>query len=277
MVPTVVVMVVLTFGALTPLRASGSTIDDKKAEAAHLEAEIQDNGNRVDALDEQYNGAVLDYQHATAAVAHAGHQLVVAQKQEGKMRALVSTEAAILYTGAEDPTSLLPSTDITSVDELSVRTQYGAVTTGNDEHLIAELERSQQDLKIEQKALDKQVAAAKAKRDYIAASRRAVEQASAQEQQLLEQVKGEIATLIAEQQARIAAEIKASLERLAAGQNGGGSSVPPSSVGGDLIPNLPAPSPARRGRDRVRRSAARKAVSIRRRRARTRSTARVSR
>ena len=55
--PLVVVIVALTFGALTPLRASGATIDDKKAEAAHLEAEIQANGDRIAALGEQYNGA----------------------------------------------------------------------------------------------------------------------------------------------------------------------------------------------------------------------------
>ena len=240
--PFVVVMVALTFGALTPLRASGSTVDDKKAEAAHLEAEIQDNGNRVDALDEQYNGAVLAYQNAQSAVAEAKQQLAAAQKQQGQLSRLVSVQAAVLYQGAEDPTSLLPNTDIKSVDELSVRAQYGAVTTGNDEHLIGQLQSAQQDLKIEQKRLDKQVDAAKAKRDFIALARTQVEQASANEQQLLSQVKGQIATLIAEQQARIAAEVKASLAQLA-NQGNGGSSVPPSSVGGDVIPNLPAPSP----------------------------------
>ena len=39
-----------------------------------------------------------------------------------------------------------------------MRTQYGAVATGNDEQLISNLVRAQQDLKIQRKQLDKQVA-----------------------------------------------------------------------------------------------------------------------
>jgi cell wall-associated NlpC family hydrolase len=243
--PIVVVIVALTFGALTPLRASGSTIDDKKAEAAHLEAEIQANGDKIAALGEQYNGAVLAYQDSQAAVADAHKRLIAAETENGKLSSLVSVRAAVLYQGAEAPTSLLPNTNLKSVNELSVRTQYGAVATGNDEQLIADLGRAQQDLKLERKRLDKKVSQAKAKRDYIAASRQQVQQANADEQQLLSHVKGQIATLIAEAQARIAAQIKASLAQLArARQNegNGASSVPPSSVGGDQIPNLPAPS-----------------------------------
>jgi peptidoglycan DL-endopeptidase CwlO len=150
----------------------------------------------------------------------------------------------VLYQGASNPISMLPSTNIKSVNELGVRKEYGSVATGNDEQLIAQLSRSKQDLEIERKRLDARVAKAGAKRDFIALSRTQVEQANANEQELLSHVNGEIATLIAEEKARIQAQIKASLERLAnaARQGNGRSSVPASSVGGDQIPNLPAPS-----------------------------------
>ena len=243
--PFVVVIVALTCGALSPLRASGSPIDDKKAEAAHLEAEIQANGDRIAALGEQYNGAVLAYNDAMAAVAEARRLLVNAEAHSAKLSNLVSVRAAELYQGASDPTSLLPSTNIKSVNELGVRKEYGSVATGNDEQLIAQLTRSKQDLEIERKQLDTRVAKAAAKRDFIALSRQQVEQANANEQQLLSHVKGQIATLIAEEKARIQAQLKASLEALAranANQGNGASSVPASSVGGDQIPNLPAPS-----------------------------------
>ena len=55
-------------------------------------------------------------------------------------------------------------------------------------------------------------------------------------------MKGQIATLIAQQQAAQAAAIKAALAQLA-NQGNGASSVPASDVGGSAIPNLPAPSP----------------------------------
>ena len=244
-IPFVLVVVALTCGALTPLRASGSPIDDKKAEAAHLEAEIQANGDRIAALGEQYNGAVLAYQEATAAVAEAQRRLLTAKKETARLSELVSVRAAELYLGASNPISMLPSTNIKSVNELGVRTMYGALATGNDQQLIAELSRSQQDLQIERKRLDTRVARAQGKRDFIALSRHQIEEENANAQELLSQVNGEIATLIAEEKARIERQVKAALEQLARAaenQSNAGSSVPASSVGGDQIPNLPAPS-----------------------------------
>ncbi len=245
-VPLVAVIVALTFGALTPLRASGATIESKKAEAARLEADIQANGDHIAALGEQYNGAVLAYADAQNAVTEAHKRLVHAHDRAGKLSALVSVRAAVLYQGASDPmSSLLPSTDIKSVNELGVRTEYGSVATGNDEQLIADLSRSQQDLKIERKRLDKRVASAATQRDYIATARQQIEAANARETELLSSVKGEIATLIAQEKARREAAVRRALADLAnqrANQGNGASSVPASSVGGDNIPNLPAPS-----------------------------------
>jgi cell wall-associated NlpC family hydrolase len=237
----VVVVVALTFGALSPLRAGGATIESKKAEAAQLEADIEANGEKISALGEQYNGAVLAYDEATAAVADAHRRLVNAHERASRLSALVSVRAAALYQGASDPLSMLPSTDISSVSELGVRKEYGSVATGNDERLIADLSRSQQDLKIERKRLDKRVAAAASQRDLIASAQQQLEEANGRASQLLSEVKGEIATLIAEAKARREAEIKRALEDLA-NQGNGASSVPASNVGGDQIPNLPAPS-----------------------------------
>ena len=243
-VPFIVVIVALTFGALTPLRASGQTIESKKAEAAQLEADIQANGERIAALGEQYNGAVLAYEDAQKAVTAAQKRLVRAHERAGQLSALVSVRAAALYQGASDPMSaLIPSTDIKSINELGVRTEYGSVATANDERLIADLSRSQQDLKIERRRLDKRVASAAGKRDFIAGARQQIEAANARETELLSSVKGDIATLVTQEKARKAAALRRALEELANTNNGNGSSsVPASSVGGDQVPSLPAPS-----------------------------------
>jgi cell wall-associated NlpC family hydrolase len=240
--PFVVVTAVMILGTMSPLRAGGTTISDAKAQAAQLEQQIQANGDHIAALGEQYNGAVLEYQNAQASVAVAERHLAAAQAQQQQLSALVAARGAELYQGAQDPASLLPNTNIQSVNELGVRTQYGAVATGNDEQLISNLVRAQQDLQVQRRHLDQQVAAAKSKRDYIAAAQQKVQQANSQETVLLSQVKGQIATLIAQQQAAQAAAIKAALAQLA-NQGNGASSVPASDVGGSAIPNLPAPSP----------------------------------
>jgi peptidoglycan DL-endopeptidase CwlO len=244
-IPLVIATALMTLGALSPLRAGGTTIGDKQAQATQLEQQIQANGDKIDALGEAYNGAVLEYQTAQNAVADAKRRLAAAVVQQGKLSGLVAARGAVLYQGAQDPTSLLPNTNIQSVNELGARTTYGAVATGNDEQLISSLVSAQQDLKIQRKKLDQQVSAAKQKRDFISAARDKVEQANSQEEELLSQVKGEIATLIAQQKALEAAEIKASLQQLANGgsQGNGASRVPSSDVGGDAIPDLPAPSP----------------------------------
>jgi peptidoglycan DL-endopeptidase CwlO len=236
----------MTLGVLSPLGAGGTTIDDKKAQAAQLEAEIESNGEKVAALSEQYNGAVLAYESSKDAVAQAKAHLATAEAQHDELSGLVAARGAILYQGAQDPSSLLPDTNIQSVRELGARTKYGAVATGNDEQLISNLGRAEQDLAIQRKHFDKQVSDAAKKRDFIAAARQSIEEANSRSEELLSQVKGEIATLIQQEKERKQAELQAALNALASSgssQGNGASRVPASDVGGDSIPNLPAPSP----------------------------------
>ena len=245
-IPVVVLAALMALGVLSPLRASGSTVDDKKAQAAQLEAEIQANGDKVAALSEQYNGAVLAYDNAKASVADAQRHLATAEAQNAQLSDLVAARGAILYQGAQDPNSLLPNTNIKSVNELGARTKYGAVATGNDEELISNLVRAKQDLTIQREHFNQQEAAAAKQRDEIAASKVQIESANSRAEELLSQVKGEIATLIQQEKAREQAALQAALNNLAnsgSSQGGGTSRVPASSVGGDSIPNLPAPSP----------------------------------
>jgi cell wall-associated NlpC family hydrolase len=245
-IPVAVVSATLLLGALAPLRASGTTLNDKKAQAQQLEAQINSNGDRIAALGEQYNGAVLEYQNAQARVEQAKQHLATAEAEQSRLSALVAARGAVLYTGAQDPASFFPDTNIKSFNELGARAKYGEIATGNDEQLIANLERAKQDLEVQRKQFDNEVAAAAKKRDEIAAARDQVQQANQREQELLSQVNGEIATLIAQEKAREAAALRASLAAIANGSSdssSGGSRVPASSVGSDTIPSLPAPSP----------------------------------
>jgi|tagenome__1003787_1003787.scaffolds.fasta_scaffold20985272_6 cell wall-associated NlpC family hydrolase len=244
-ISAVAMAAMLTLGVVAPLRAGGTTIDDKKAQAAELEAEIEANGEKVAALSEQYNGAVLDYESSKSEVAQAESRLADAEKQHSELSSLVAARGAVLYLGAQDPSSLLPDTNIASVNELGARTKYGAVATGNDQQLIANLDRAEQDLTSRRKFYDRKVSDAAKKRDFIAATRQSVEEANSRAEELLSQVKGEIATLIQQEKERKQAELQARLTALAnaaSNQGNGASRVPSASVGGDAIPNLPAPS-----------------------------------
>jgi cell wall-associated NlpC family hydrolase len=241
-IPIAVVSATLLLGALAPLHASGTTIEDKQQQARDIQAQIDENGARISALTEQYNGAVLEYQNAQAKVAEAKQHLAAAEAAQSRLSDLVAARGAALYLGAQDPTALLPDTNVESFNELGARAEYGEVATGNDQQLIANLERAKQDLDVQRKQFNDQVDAAAKKRDEIAATRTEVEQANQQQEELLSQVNGEIATLIAEEQAREAAARRAALAAIANSGSSGGARVPSSSVGGDTIPSLPAPS-----------------------------------
>jgi cell wall-associated NlpC family hydrolase len=242
-IPVAVVSATLLLGALAPMRASGDTIDDKKAQAEQLQAEIDENGARISALAERYNGAVLEYNNAQARVEETKQRLAAAQAEQDRLTELVAARGAALYKGAADPTSLFPDTDIASFTELGSRTKYGEIATGNDEALIANLERAKEDLDVLRDQYNDEVDAAEQQAEAIAATRDEVESANQRAEQLLSQVNGEIAQLIAEQKEREAAALRASLEAIANSDTGGGGSrVPASSVGGGAIPSLPAPS-----------------------------------
>jgi len=92
-ISAVAMAAMLTLGVVAPLRAGGTTIDDKKAQAAELEAEIEANGEKVAALSEQYNGAVLDYESSKSEVAQAESRLADAEKQHSELSSLVAARA----------------------------------------------------------------------------------------------------------------------------------------------------------------------------------------
>ena len=245
-----VVAVAIGCGVLAPTRAQGAPIDDKRAQAARLQQQIESNGERISALSEQFNEAHIKLDAANAAIADSAARLKTAQDKESHTRRQVSQRAAALYRGASGA-SFLPTDDVESFNEMSVRSKYGALANDRDQSLIANLGRTQEDLAIQRKELDARQADAEAVVASIQSARREIEAANAKQQQLLSQVKGDIATLVRkEQERRDRAARAAALARLAhstpSGGGGGGGSrsaaVAPSSVGLDSAPSIPAPS-----------------------------------
>jgi cell wall-associated NlpC family hydrolase len=242
-------VVAVGFGVLAPSGANGAPLDDMKAQAARLQHQIEANGDKISALSEQYNNAQLKLDAANAAIAQSEARLKTAHDTQSRTRKLVSLRAAELYRGASHGSSLLP-TDVKTVNQLSVKSKYGALSTDRDENLIAKLERTQSDLAEQRKDLDTRKANAQSVVDSLKSAKREIEAANATQHQLLSQVKGKIATLVRqEQQRRDAAARSAVLARLSRSSGGGGRSagggsgaVDPGTVGRDFAPNIPAPS-----------------------------------
>ena len=207
--------------ALVPLisagRAHGDPIDDKRAEAQALQQEIDANGAQLDALSERYNGAQYRLEQAQAAAAEAQQKLDATAAEVARLRTLVNERGAELYRGAgQGPTSL----DVSSANSLISSSKYGELAAKHDTKLLDELRRAERTLRDQQAEAEQAQADAQDEQRAIAKAQAGVEAANAKQEQLLAQVNGEIAQLVAEEQARKeAAELAAAQQRYAAAAN----------------------------------------------------------
>ncbi len=205
--------------ALVPLVSSGRAhadpIDDKQAEAKALQDQIDANGAKLDALSEQYNGAQYRLEQAQAAAADAQQKLDAAEAQVAQLKELVKERAAALYrsVGQGGPVDL----DVSSASRLISSSKYSKSAAQHDIDLVKDLRRAESVLHDQKEAAEQAQADAQNEQEQIGKAQAGVEAANAQQEQLLSQVNGEIAQLVAEEQARKeAAALAAAQQRYAA-------------------------------------------------------------
>jgi cell wall-associated NlpC family hydrolase len=160
--------------------------------------------------------------------------------------------------GAGNP-SPLASLDVSNTRELGSRTAYAGAAADKDRQLLDDVQVAVEELGVQEAALKKARAAAEQESQNLRAMRDEISQATGDQQALLSQVNGHIASLVNEIQAEKArkeeAAARASMEAAAAraaqaaratqpdpsSSSSSGSSSPGSTdLGSD--PNLPAPS-----------------------------------
>lgn len=255
------VALALIVGAILPggSRSAGAApIDDKRAEARRLEAAIEENGERISMLTEDYNEARVRIDEATAGIVDAERRLDTAKRESDQLRARVRSRAALLYrqagTGAP-----LAELDADTFQEAGARAKYSAAAAERNASLVADLTVAREMLEGRRAELDRMRADAQAEEERLAAARRDVEAAQAEQQELLSQVEGEIAELVRQEEARRRAEAErrareemerrrqqeaaareaAAREAAERETGGGGSSAPAPST---PPPNVPAPN-----------------------------------
>ena len=205
--------------ALVPLisagRAHADPVDDKRAEAQQLQKEIDANGAKLDALSEQYNGAQYRLEQAQAAAADAQQKIDASEAEVARLQELVKVRAAALYrsVGQGGPVDL----DVSSASRLISSSKYSKSAAQHDIDLVKELRRAERALHDQKAAADQAQADAQDEQEQIGKAQAGVEAANARQEQLLSQVNGEIAQLVAEAQAqKEAAELAAAQQRYTA-------------------------------------------------------------
>src|SRR2546421_58075 len=190
--------------ALVPLisggRAHADPIDDKRAEANALQDEIDTNGAKLDALSEQYNGAQYRFEQAQAAADEAQQKLDATEAQVVQLSEQVKQRAAALYRGVGQggPINL----DVSSASRLISSSKYSKSAAQHDIDLVKQLRSAERALHDQKAAAEQARAAAQDEQAQIGKAQAAVEAANAQQENLLSQVNGEIAQLVAEAEAQ---------------------------------------------------------------------------
>jgi cell wall-associated NlpC family hydrolase len=217
-------------------RAGAAPIDDKRAEAAALQDQIDANGEQIGALGEQFNAAQLRLDEANQKITDAQAQIDAAKAEVARIRGLIRVRAASVYKRALAGESL-GEFDLGDAKHLVSRKHYAEAQATRDADLLDQLDRAQQDLT--RVRGDAEAARAQAERDQttIDATRTELEAANAKQEAILSQVNGELEQLVQEEARRRAEEAaRAARSRYAPGALGDGNP--------EAFPNLPAPGAA---------------------------------
>ena len=167
----------LALTLLFPGYATGQPTQDIQAKAAQIERDLN-------AANDKVAGLIPQLQTAEAKLADANARVQAVQDNINGIKTSINGRAAAFYkfAGAAGPFDALNAQD---ANDLSARSKYGDVAAGHDDDLVRQL--------ADQRAeLDKVRAEAQSERDAVAAAKAAADSAAADQQKLLDQVKGQI-------------------------------------------------------------------------------------
>ena len=227
-------VVIVTFGvAAFPSAASADQISDKQAQANAIAAKVDELNHTIERYAEQANGAQIELDQLDQQVADAQAKVDAAKAQQEQHRGELRTYAIDAYVhGADDQSAALAaSTDIT---DLGQRQGYLSAASGNRQQLIDQLRATEEDVNVQIGQLNDAQAQAQAKKNDLSAKKADAANAAAEQQKILSQVQGELATLVKAAQAKKAADDAAAAQARARSSNsgGGGNFGPPPSVNG---------------------------------------------
>jgi septal ring factor EnvC (AmiA/AmiB activator) len=188
-------------------------ISDKRAQAAQLSSELDRLNTKQEQLAEKFNGARVAADRVQAEVVEANAAVAKANVALGKQRAELRDVAVTTYVDGGTHTA----TNTAAIDSVAVSRFYVSAINSRQRDVLDALEQAKTDYQAEQARLHDAQARAKDAVDAVAKDRQAASAAAVQQQVALSKAQGELATLVAEDEARKAAaeaaRVKAELER----------------------------------------------------------------
>jgi cell wall-associated NlpC family hydrolase len=237
--------------AAAPAGAS-SPIDEKKAEAQQVYGEIVQLDQSLGVADEKINLATIRLQHVEYEMKINHHELIVARRNLGRGREMISKRLVSLYTSNKS-TTLDLILGATSISDMLTRIDNADRLSSVDSQVVNQVIQFKQTVQQTAKTLREQHAYAKQLLATRRAIRASVASRLAERQRLLTSIKGEISHLeaqaaerrllaaqqaqeqIAAAQAAQAAAVSSTVVGASASTPEGASVVPSSAVGSQVV------------------------------------------
>ena len=201
----VLVGISLILALLGAASAAASPIQDKQAQAAHIQAQLDAQGNKISQLDEQYNRAQMNVASTQGALAKARADLAAANQRFADVKSHMSEAALNAYMHGGN-TSMVEQLVKSDGKDLAVRKTYVEAAAADQQSALEDLRAARQDLEAHQAELKASADSANAAAQSLASQKAAIDAAVAQQQAILSKVKGDLAALLAQQQAAAAAD-----------------------------------------------------------------------
>lgn len=244
----VLVLSAITVTAVIP-GAGANPIDDKKAQAAQLQTQLDAQGEKIGALGEQIHEAEFKLQDAEKNIAASETALKAAQAEDARLRKIMRERAALLYkTGGNTSVDLL---DSGSLRDLAARNKYGAAAAQRDTDVVHDLQDAQDKLAAQEAEARQAREAAANEQKNLSAMRQSFQTQEAALEKKLNSANAELQQMIkADREAKAAAALRQAQEAAARAQarttttgGGGGGGGKLNRDTGVAPGYVPAPSP----------------------------------
>jgi peptidoglycan DL-endopeptidase CwlO len=186
--------------------ASAAPIDDKRAEAARLQDQLEVQGEQVSIQAERFNRARLKVAEVEESMAQTEADVARSDERLQLVKGRLATAAISAYMHGGSTSILSTMARSGKPDETIVRHQYLRVTAADQRSILGELRLAKEDLSLRRGELDNDRKAARAASDEAAAASRQANDAEAAQRAILASVEGDISGLVAEEAARREAE-----------------------------------------------------------------------
>lgn len=187
----------LLFGLVAP--AHGVPLNEKRAQAERIKAQIDALDDQVEVASEDYNEAKARYDEVTAAVKKTTKRLGDLTARQDELEDHLASRVTSMYRqGPLGTLELLLGT--TSFEEFASTWDILQDMNTNDASRVAELKRTRAEVAATQQELASQQAVAKAEADTMRSRKKSIESQLAERKRMLAGIESEIAAIEREQE-----------------------------------------------------------------------------